>query len=86
MNLSILDGRGKIWDQKVREERYHKTFSGWEQAPQLSQIIWFVFSPSRKEAAVLGQTQKATLLKEMVNKSRGGDSQDRLKAGLGSLT
>ncbi|XP_047587732.1 uncharacterized protein LOC125101136 [Lutra lutra] len=35
----------------------------------------------RKEAAVLGQTQKTALLKEMANKSRGGDSQDRLKAG-----
>lgn len=51
MNSSILDGRGKIWDQKMREEKYHKTFSGWEQASQLSHIILFLLFPIQERSS-----------------------------------
>lgn len=37
--------------KKTKEEKYHKTSSGWEQTPQLSQIILFLLFPIQERSS-----------------------------------
>lgn len=85
MSSSNLDGRQKIWDQKMREDKY-KIFSGLEQALLLSQIILFFPPIQERSNNSRIDPEGYYVIGNMLRRAESEESQDRLEAGASFLT